>query len=128
MIGGEAGDFGELAARWTGRGARLILGAAISLLAVLLSWAALLNVIIRDIPEPSSMAEELVTDLAVDIDTRGTADGSAQGVLATAREFIGNLLAPAWPIGLTALGVGFVLWAWGVVALARGKDRQPAES
>jgi len=210
---GESGGFGRFAARWTGRGARLILGVAVSLLAVLLSWASLLNIIIRDIPEPSSMAEGLVTDLALglgidqadateiaeqavtsldgsylngsldtaddirlgilglpwillaligvillitpsgwrrrrwlgwtlmlaggglvllaawlDIDARGTVDGSAEGVLATAREFIGNLLAPAWPIGLAALGIGFVLWVWGVVALVRGKDRPPAES
>ncbi|MCJ7726262.1 MAG: hypothetical protein MUP76_07745 [Acidimicrobiia bacterium] len=64
----------------------------------------------------------------LDIDARGTADGSAQRVLETAREFIGNLLAPAWPIGLAALGAGFVLWMWGVVALVRGKDSQPAEA
>jgi len=46
----------------------------------------------------------------------------------TAREFIGNLLAPAWPIGLAALGAGFVLWLWGVVVLVRGNDSGPAES
>jgi len=65
----------------------------------------------------------------LDIDARGTADSaSAQGVLDTAREFIGDLLAPAWPIGLTAFGVGFVLWLWGLVMLVRGRDSKPAAS
>jgi hypothetical protein len=207
----DSGGFGRFAARWSSRGARLVLGVAISLLALLLSWAALLNIIIRDVPEPSSMAEDLVSDLAVgigvadaqaleiaeeavasldgsylngsldtadnirlgilglpwillvliaiillitpagwrrrrwagwslmlaggglvllaallDADARSASDGSAQGVLDTAREFIGSVLAPTWPIGLAALGVGFVLWLWGVVVLVRGEGPETA--
>lgn len=185
---------------------------AITLLALLLSWAALLNIIIRDIPEPTSAAEDLVVDLAVgigidedqaveiaeqavasldgsylngsldtaddirlgilglpwillilivlilvitpsgwrrrrwlgwtlmvsggglvllavwlDIDARNL-DVYDTDVLMTAREFIGSLLAPAWPIGLIAAGVGFALWLWGIVELVRGRDEAPAES
>lgn len=206
--------FRYLAGRWSSRGMRAVLGVAITLLALLLSWAALLNIIIRDIPEPSSVAEDLVTDLAIGIGidedqalevaeqviTRldgsyldaslDTADDIRLGILAlpwillalivlillitpsgwrrrrwlgwtlmlsggslvllaefmrldaetessrsydptimdTAREFIGNLLAPAWPIGLIAAGVGFALWLWGVVDLARGEGPKPTES
>ena len=191
---------------------RIVLGVAITLLALLLSWAALLNIIIRDIPEPTTAAEDLVVDLAVGIGideaqavevaeqavasldgsylngSLDTADDIRLGVLGlpwillilialillitpsgwrrrrwlgwtlmvsggglvllaawldvdarnldipntdvlmTAREFIGNLLAPAWPIGLIAAGVGFALWLWGVVVLARRRDEAPAES
>lgn len=184
---------------------------AVSALALLLAWAALLNIVIRDIPEPSSMAEDLVSDLAIGIGvdqaqalemaeeavasldgsflngSLDTADDIRLGILAlpwillvligvillitpagwrrrrwlgwtlmlagggllvlalaldvdaghkalgsynatvidTARELIGNLLAPAWPIGLAALGVGFVLWLWGVVVLVRARDEGP---
>jgi len=191
---------------------RIVLGVAITLLALLLSWAALLNIIIRDIPEPTSAAEDLVADLAVGIGidqdqalevaeqaiasldgsylngSLDTADDIRLGILGlpwillilialillitpsgwrrrrwlgwtlmvsggglvllaawldvdardvdiydsdvlmTAREFIGNLLAPAWPIGLAALGVGFVLWLWGVVVLVRGGGSGQAET
>jgi len=203
----SAGSWGRFAARWSSRGGRLILGILISMLALLLSWAALLNIIIRDIPEPSSVAEDLVADLAVgtgvdqaqalEIATDAvasldgsylngsldTADDVRLGILglpwilliligvillitpsgwrrrrwlgwtlmlagcgllmlamvlgydagnpgddsvvgSTAREFIGHVLAPAWPIGFAALGVGFVLWLWGIVVLA---DEQAAD-
>ena len=191
---------------------RIALGIAITLLALLLSWAALLNIIIRDIPEPSSVAEDLVVDLAVGVGvdqvqaleiaeqaiasldgsylngSLDTADDIRLGILGlpwivlilialillitpsgwrrrrwlgwtlmasggglamlaawlnidarnvviydtdvlmTAGEFIGNLLAPAWPIGLATLGVGFALWLWGVVVLVRGNGGESAES
>ena len=48
--------------------------------------------------------------------------GAVGEVLDTAREFIGNLLAPAWPIGWSALGLGAVLWLWGMVVLFRGRE------
>ncbi len=191
---------------------RIVLGIAITLLALLLSWAALLNIIIRDIPEPSSVAEDLVIDLAIGIGIEeaqavevaeqtvasldgsylngslDTADDTRLGILTlpwillilialillitpsgwrrrrwlgwtlmvsggglvllaawldfdarnldvydtdvlmTAREFIGNMLAPAWPIGLVAAGVGLALWSWGVVVLVRGRNEAPTES
>ena len=208
-----AGGFAGWAARWSSRGARLLLGMMLTVLALLLSWVALLNIVIRDVPEPSSVAEDLVIDLAVRVGvdeaeaagiatdavasidgtylngSLGTADDVRLGILAlpwillaliglilvitpsgwrrrrwlgwalmlsggglvllaalldlearnaageapaaaleTAREFIGNLLAPAWPIGLAALGVGFVLWLWGVVVLVRGNEEPAADS
>ena len=63
----------------------------------------------------------------LDVDARDV-DIYDSDVLMTAREFIGNLLAPAWPIGLAALGVGFVLWLWGVVVLVRGDGSGQAET
>ena len=59
---------------------------------------------------------------ARDVDTYDT------DVLMTARAFVGNLLAPAWPIGLVAAGVGFALWLWGVVVLVPGRNEAPTES
>lgn len=212
MTAADGGGFGRWAGRWSTRGARLVLGVLLSALALVLSWAALLNIVIRDVPEPSSVAEDLVVDLAVAIGadpaqaeeiaaeavasidgtylngSLGTADDIRLGILAlpwillvlialvllvtpagwrrrrwlgwalmlagggllllaavldveardaagaappaaleTARELVGRLLAPAWPIGFAAVAAGLTLWAWGIVVLVRDR-REPAPS
>ena len=189
------------AGRWSGRGVRVVLGLTVTGLALLLAWAVLMNVLVRDIPEPSSVAEDLVLEIALESGLAGeealataeqavaalddtlldgsidTADDvrlglqalpylagtlilviiaftpgarrkarwtgwtlavtggallllaaivrggalSAAGVApdrveATAGSFVGDVLAPAWPVGWIALGVGAALW---ITALRR---------
>jgi hypothetical protein len=80
----EPGFWSE-ARRWSGRGIRVILVVAITALALVLAWAVLLNLLVRDIPEPSSVAEDLVVDLALEA---GLTDDEA---LSTAREAVAAL-------------------------------------
>ncbi|MCJ7726261.1 MAG: hypothetical protein MUP76_07740 [Acidimicrobiia bacterium] len=110
-MGSEEGGFGRFAARWTSRGARLILGIAISLLAVVLAWAALLNIIIRDIPQPSSMAEDVVADLAVDIgiEQAQALDIAEQAVASLDGSYLNGSLDTADDIRLGILGLPWIL-------------------